>query len=252
MIAVPRLQAEQLFHDRQAAEREPRFADVAALRFSDSDYLDHETWIRPAMQQLGELRGKHVLDYGCGHGMASVIMARRGAIVTGFDLSAGYIAEAQRRADANEVIAEFIQADAEHLPFADRSFDAVWGSAILHHLDLHRAGAELRRVLRPGGVAVFSEPWGGNPFLEFARKHLPYPGKHRTPDERPLRRRDLLPLESHFFQIDTRGYQLLGMARRLWKRESPVGGWLDRLDERLIRRSRLLENWCRYVVITLR
>jgi len=48
---------------------------------------------------------------------------------------------------------------------------------ILHHLDLTVAARELRRVLRPGGVAVFCEPWGGNPLLNFARRRLPYAGK---------------------------------------------------------------------------
>ena len=113
-------------------------------------------------------------------------------------------------------------------------------------------GAELRRVLRPGGTAVFCEPWGGNLLLQFVRKYVPYPSKHRTPDEQPLRTRNLLPLHSHFTAIDLRGYQLFGMIRRAWRRESAVGGWLDRLDERIIRRSHFLENWCRYVVISLR
>jgi SAM-dependent methyltransferase len=251
-MTAGRLLAEQQFHDAHAAERADRFTDRASLRFRDADYLDHETWIRPAFKMLGDVSGKRVLDYGCGHGMASVVLARRGAVVTGFDLSAGYVAEARRRAAANEVVAEFRQADAEDLPFADGSFDAVWGCAILHHLDLRRAGAELRRVLRPGGVAVFCEPWGGNPVLEFARRHLPYPGKHRTPDERPLRPRDLDPLRECIPDLRVSGFQLLGMARRLVRRESRAGGILDRWDDLLLRRWPRLENWCRYVVIQLR
>lgn len=251
MNATERIRSEQEFHDQQAAERQARFAKRAAFRFSDSQYLDHETWIRPAFDQLGDLAGKRVLDYGCGHGMASVVLARRGAIVTGFDLSAGYVEEARQRAAANEVIAEFRQADAEHLPFDDSSFDAVWGSAILHHLDLKQAGAELHRVLKLGGVAVFCEPWGGNPLLQFARKYLPYAGKHRTPDERPLCARDLDPLRESFPGLQVRGYQLFGMMRRVLRRESRTGGLLDRIDAHLLRRVPVLEKWCRYVVIRL-
>jgi SAM-dependent methyltransferase len=250
-MSATRLLAEQQFHDTQAAGRATRFADLASLRFRDTDYLDHETWIGPAFAMLGDIRGKDVLDYGCGHGMASVVLARHGARVTGFDLSAGYVDEARRRAAANEVVATFLQADAEKLPFARESFDAIWGSAILHHLDLHRAGAELRHALRPGGVAVFCEPWGGNPLLEFARRFFPYPGKHRTPDERPLRSADLAPLREHFPNLMVRGFQLLGMARRLVWREGRVGGGLDRWDAALLRHWPRLENWCRYVVIRL-
>jgi SAM-dependent methyltransferase len=252
MISDRRIEHERQFHDSQAATRAERFADLASLRFRDADYLDHETWIRPAFNRLGDLCGKRVLDYGCGHGMASVVLARHGADVTGFDLSTGYVEEARRRAAANEVEAEFLQADAEHLPFDDHSFDAVWGCAILHHLDLRQAGAELRRVLRPGGVAVFCEPWGGNPLLELARRHLPYPGKHRTPDERPLRPGDLPPLREAFVDLTVRGYQLFGMAGRLIRRERRSGGQLDRLDSALLARWPRLEKWCRYVVIELR
>jgi SAM-dependent methyltransferase len=250
-MPADRTRAEQLFHDTQAAGRAARFADVAAFRFRDGDYLDHEPWVRPAFDLLGDVSGKRVLDYGCGHGMAAVVLARRGARVTGIDLSAGYVAEASRRAAANEVEADFRQADAERLPFPDHSFDAVWGCAILHHLDLARAAAELRRVLTHGGRGVFCEPWGGNRVLEWARRHLPYPGKHRTPDERPLREADLAALRHHF-AARPRGFQLLGMVRRAVRRESRADGWLDGLDRRLLARWPGLENWCRYVVLELR
>ena len=252
MLSSDRLVSEQRFHDRQADDRAVRFADLSRLRLLDTDYLDHEPWIRPAFERLGEMRGKRVLDYGCGHGMASVVLARRGAIVTGFDLSGRYVEEARRRAVANEVEASFVQANAETLPFEEASFDAVWGCAILHHLDLSKAGRELCRVLKPGGNAVFCEPWGGNPVLEFGRRHLPYPGKHRTPDEKPLRAADLDPLREVFPSIEVRGVQLVGMVRRLFSRESKSGGALDRMDSALLRQFPRLENWCRYVVLTMR
>ena len=73
--------------------------------------------------------------------MAAVVMARAGATVTAFDLSPGYVAEARQRATANGVSVECVVADGENLPFPDATFDAVWGNAILHHLDLARAGA---------------------------------------------------------------------------------------------------------------
>lgn len=246
-----RLATEQHHHDRQAADRAVTFRrDPAGLVFADDDYLGHETWVRPAFERLGDLRGKRVLDYGCGHGMAAVVLARQGADVTAFDLSPGYVREAGERAAANGVPVRFVVADGERLPFADHSFDAVWGSAILHHLDLAKAGAELRRVLTPGGVAVFCEPWGGNPLLEFARRRLPYPGKHRTPDERPLTARDLCPLRELFPGMRVDGFQLLGMVRRVWRNRS-LAAVLDDADRRLLRLAPTLGNWCRYVVLTL-
>jgi SAM-dependent methyltransferase len=252
MLGTDRRTSEQLFHDRQAADRADSFRSGRAdLRFADESYLDHETWVRPAFEKLGELRGKHVLDYGCGHGMAAVVLARAGAGVTAFDLSPGYVREAQERARVNGVSVECVVADGESLPFPDGSFDAVWGNAILHHLDLARAGQELARVLKPGGVAVFCEPWGGNPALSFARRFLPYPGKDRTPDEQPLTRRDLAPLRQVFPVVEVEGYQLVGMLRRVW-RSRRASRSLDAIDAQLLKICPPLGNWCRYVVVTLR
>jgi SAM-dependent methyltransferase len=250
--ATERLASEQLFHDRQARGRAADFrAGRADLRFADADYLDHAPWVRPAFARLGPLAGRDALDFGCGHGMAAVVLARAGARATAFDLSGGYVREARERARANGVTVDVLQADGEQLPFPAGSFDAVWGSAILHHLDGDRAAAELHRVLRPGGVAVFCEPWAGNPALQAARRWLPYPGKHRTPDEQPLRRRDLRPLRRWFGSVGVQGFQLLGMVRRAWP-SAPLGPWLDRCDGRLLRRWPALGNLCRYVVVTLR
>ena len=250
MAATDRLAAERAFHDRQAGARAPSFPDTGALCFTDEAYLDHETWIRPAVDRLGSLAGLRVLDYGCGHGMAAVVLARRGGRVTAFDLSAGYLIEARRRARANGVAVDFVQADGERLPFADGSFDRVWGNAVLHHLDLGKAVRELRRVLAPGGRAVFCEPWGENPLLSWARRRLPYPAKGRTPDENPLRRRHLPILRATFPRLEVEGHQLLSMARRVL-RPGRVTAGLEWCDARLLRRVPSLGRFCRYVVLSL-
>src|SRR5262249_62001945 len=154
------------------------------------------------------------------------------------------------RAEANDVRIVFLCAAAESLPFADSSFDRVWGNAVLHHLDLGQAARELRRVLRPGGRAVFCEPWGGNPLLNWARARLPYPGKSRTPDERPLRPRDLRPLRKVFPGLTVRGFQLLSTVRRRL-RPGRLTASLERMDERLLTRFPALQRFCRYIVLTL-
>lgn len=250
MTAKDRLRSEQCFHDRQANVRAPSFAGAGELRFEDNWYLDHETWIRPALAQLGDVAGLPVLDYGCGHGMAAVVLARRGARVTAFDLSPGYLGEAQRRAAANDVHIEFVQADAEHLPFADGRFARVWGNAILHHLDPRRAASELYRVLQPGGIAVFCEPWGMNPLLAWARRRLPYPGKERTPDEQPLLPCHVRVLREMFPSLQIEGHQLLSMVRRVLRPGRIVSG-LEWCDARLLRGAPSLGLFCRYVVLAL-
>ncbi|MHB1423543.1 MAG: class I SAM-dependent methyltransferase [Gemmataceae bacterium] len=250
-MAKDRLNAEQCFHDRQAHRRASSFPADSSLCFTDESYLDHETWIRPALEYLGDVASLPVLDYGCGHGMAAVVLARRGARVTAFDLSPGYLAEARRRAAANQVSVAFVQADAEDLPFADGSFARVWGNAILHHLDLTVAARELCRILKPGGSAVFCEPWGENPLLTWARRRLPYPGKERTADEQPLNFRHIRALRAVFPSLRMEGFQLLSMARRVLPRGRLVSG-LERCDAGLLRLAPSLARFCRYIVVKLR
>ncbi len=251
MSRMPRLESERTFHDLQASRRARCLRGPDALRFADEEWLDHETWLRPALARLGEVAGRRVLDLGCGHGMAAVVLARRGAAVTALDLSGGYLAEARRRAEANAVAIQFVQADGQHLPFRSASFDCIWGNAVLHHLDLEVTGRELHRVLVPGGVAVFCEPWGENPLLAWARRRLPYPGKGRTADEEPLGRHDLEVLRQSFPDLQWEGFQLLAMLRRLMG-PGRLSTMLERCDGGLLRWLPGLKRWCRYAVLTLR
>jgi len=247
---LKRLELERAFHDRQAAERDLTFRmDPARLRFENDSYLDHESWVRPALEQLGAVAGRQILDFGCGHGMMAVTLARLGARVTGFDLSSGYIREASARACANSAQVQLLAADAERLPFADASFDGIWGNAILHHLDLGRTAREIRRVLRSGGRAVFCEPWGENPVLAWARNRLNAPNK-RTPTEKPLRKCQLAVLRATFHDVRLRGFQFFGIGGRAW----PGLSWsrcLEGFDRRLLGRVPGLQRLSRYMVITL-
>ena len=245
---LDRLAAERRFHDAQATSRARTFAlQPQRLAVDDAEFLNHAGWIRPAFDALGELSGKAALDYGCGHAAAAVVMARRGARVSAFDLSPGYVREARRRAAANGVRVTVVVAAGEELPFANGSFDVVWGNAILHHLDFGRALPELRRVLKPGGRAVFCEPWGGNPLFEFARRRLPYPGKERTADERPLMPADLERIQAAFPSCRVTGHEWFAALGRLHpglKRLARIDRWMERHGVR----SR---KWARYLVIEL-
>lgn len=111
--------------------------------------------------------------------------------ISGSELEAGR----QLRRPGTRNDPEFHLMDAHALAFDDDTFDVVYGSAILHHLDLPVALREIRRVLKPGGTVVFSEPLDVNPVAKLVR--LLTPGA-RTVDERPFRRRELGMLRDHF------------------------------------------------------
>src|SRR4029077_1201466 len=97
--------------------------------------------------------GTRLLDVACGTGVASAQAAALGARVTGVDFSPEMIAEAKKRHPA----IAFHIADAEQLPFADASFDAVVANFGIHHVERpQRAIAQARRVLAPGGIFAFT------------------------------------------------------------------------------------------------
>jgi SAM-dependent methyltransferase len=98
---------------------------------------------------LGPLAGRTVLDVGTGTGRAALALARRGARATGVDASAEMLNVAARRAAAEAVAVRFFRADAHHLPFADRTFDAVICLRVLMHTpDWRRSLREVTRVSR--------------------------------------------------------------------------------------------------------
>jgi SAM-dependent methyltransferase len=249
LVTDERIRSERRFHDQQAAARA---ADLRPqdLVFSDESYVAHASWIGPGLDALGDVRGLRVLDLGCGHGMASVVLARRGARMTSCDLSLGYVREARTRADANGVAMQLFVCNGERLPFADQTFPRIWGNAVLHHLDLLQTAREIRRVLTPGGRAVFCEPWGGNRWLNLARRRLPYPEKQHTPDEIPLSQGDLNCLRDLFPGMTVQGHQLFSMLGRVLTREPLVSAsrWCDRI---FLRRFPRWQRYCRYVVIIL-
>ncbi|MBD8063273.1 class I SAM-dependent methyltransferase [Oceanitalea stevensii] len=111
---------------------------------------------RPAMLSLaGEVRGRRVLDAGCGSGPLAAELLRRGAVVTGLDASPAMVELARRR--LGDDVPLHVGDLAEPLPFADDSFDDVVASLVLHYLEDWSAPlAELRRVLRPGGRLLLS------------------------------------------------------------------------------------------------
>jgi SAM-dependent methyltransferase len=108
--------------------------------------------------EKGGLRpGVRVLELGCGTGVFLGRVAACGASITGIDLSPDLLAQARTRMAAAANV-RLVRGNAEQMPFPDRSFEAVYGSSILHHLDLERSLAEVLRVLQPGGRLVFAEP----------------------------------------------------------------------------------------------
>ena len=131
------------------------FAGYAALPRSTSGLDGAPEW--PALRaMLPDLRGRAVLDLGCGYGWFAAFAARAGAArVLGVDVSARMLARAAQ-INAHAAI-EYRQADLETEVFASAAFDLVYSSLAFHYVaafaDLL---ARIRAALRPGGALVFS------------------------------------------------------------------------------------------------
>ena len=107
----------------------------------------------PLVDALDIAAGARVLDVAAGTGNASIPAAQRGARVTASDLTPELLDAGRRRAEVQGVTLEWVQADAERLPFGDASFDVVMSAiGVMFAPDHQQAADELVRVCAPGGT----------------------------------------------------------------------------------------------------
>ncbi len=110
------------------------------------------------LRLLGDVKGKRILEIGCGGGQCAIAFAREGAIVTGIDQSVMQLQYARGLAEEEGVRVEFLEGDITTLPqVKSASQDAVFSAYALGYVeDAATCFAEVARVLRPGGAFVFS------------------------------------------------------------------------------------------------
>ena len=158
--------------------------------------------VQAAERHFGELRGRTVLEFGCGPGTSAIYFASKGADVIGVDISRKAIDDLNSFCDRNNItnvrgICSGVL-DLSQIP----AVDFVFGSMILHHIEPFDAFAvELRRILKPGGKAFFYENSAASRVLVWFRQNVIgrwWVPKFGDPDEFPLTPQEIDKLRERF------------------------------------------------------
>ncbi len=248
MDAAQRIDRERDFHNQRFEDDSAR--EDRVRKFYDAISYGFELYRRRVHEESVD---RVVLEYGCGAESLAFEVAPVARQVTGIDISDVAICQAQSLL-AQHCLPnlKFVVDNAEDMRLADQSIDVVAGSGIVHHLDIPRAVRELRRVLRPGGIAIFAEPLGHNPVVNWYRNRTP---ELRTPDEHPLLARDLRAMAREFKSIKVTYFglvaPLLAFVTSQPKADSRLtraAWWLDRV----LCRVPLLHRYAWFCCIELR
>lgn len=189
--------------------------------------------------------GSSLLDFGSGPGENALRFTRIGYQVEGFDISESNIEVSRKLFERYECASKgnFQVSPAEILPYQDNTFDMIAGVDILHHVDIKKSVSECRRVLKPGGTAIFREPVEV-PVLDkirntgivkfFAPKSKSFE-LHITDDERKLNSDDIKIIESIFPSMELKRYSILARFDKFFREGSdPEPSFLEKLDHLLM------------------
>lgn len=173
----------------------PTLPDLSAVKtrqqgaWSSGDYATVGTTLQIVGETLCEaldLRaGQKVLDVAAGNGNVTLAAARRWCEVVSTDYVPALLKRGRERAAAERLAIEFREADAEALPFADASFDAVVSTfGVMFTADQDKAAAELVRVCKPGGKIGLAN-WTPDGFIgqlfKTIGKYMPPPAGVKSP-----------------------------------------------------------------------
>lgn len=262
-----RIQTERQFHDAWADSEDVEKIDVRA-----SNEVCTAPEMRYISQRLGNIKGKRLLDVGCGLGEASVYFAILGADVTSTDLSQGMLDATTRLAQANGVSVKQHVASAEDMQLPpEEKFDIIYAGNLLHHVNIEETIVRIKPHLSTGGTLVTWDPLAYNPAINVYRSIAT---DVRTPDEHPLKWSDIKLFYKHFETVETRYFWLITLIifvimalaqrrnpnkERFWKvvvQEGKKWSWLyfplEMLDRMLLKVCPPLRLLCWNVVIVCR
>jgi len=196
------------------------FQDLDQYHFEKLHHLLH-------LVDFDGYRGRRVLEVGCGAAVDLARFARGGAQATGVDLAPSAIALARRNFALQQLAGTFVVADAEALPFSDNTFDLVYAHGVVQYTaDDRRLVEECRRVLKPGGDAVF-QVYNRISWLNALSKLMKVPLEH---EDAPVLRK----YSAGEFRSLLAGFHAVRLVPERFPVESRLhGGWKGAVYNRL-------------------
>ncbi len=221
------IQNELIWHEEEAHRRIP----IDQFLYAPPAF---ESIIDEGIAFLDATPEKWLLEVGCGEGKESVKFYAQNLKAVSIDLSLVQLQRARELMEEKFGDAQtfFVQANAEELPFAADSFQAIYAKAILHHLDVDIAYAQIERTLAPNGRVAITEPLAHHPMIQFGR--FVTPGL-RTRDERPIPFHEFKQFAARFPQSKVTVYFLIAPASYLF-RILPRGEKLFRKTHKFLQR----------------
>ena len=194
---------EKNFHNELQSKKKSRFENIfyKALFNINEDFFN-----------FLEMNAKNseILDYGCGVGtLIEKLIKFKPKKIVGIDISEVSINKAKERIKELKSKVDFYVDNCEKTKFNDESFNIVYGTGILHHLEINKCLDEIHRILKPDGNLLFVEPLGTNPIINLYRKLTP---NSRSKDEHPLINKDFKYINSKFIDTKIKYYGFLTLV----------------------------------------
>jgi len=191
---------EKNFHNKLQSKNKGRFENIfyKAIYNSSEDFF---TYLED------NAKNSEILDYGCGIGsfIEKVIKYNPKKII-GIDISEISINKAKKKSEELKINVDYRVDNCEKTSFDNNSFDIVYGTGILHHLQIDKCLDEIYRILKSNGNLIFIEPLGTNPIINLYRKLTP---NSRSKDEHPLVNQDFKYIKKKFIDTKIKYYGFL-------------------------------------------
>ncbi len=191
---------EKDFHNKLQSKTKGRFENIfyKAISNCGEDFL---IFLKKNAQN------SEILDYGCGIGSSvEKVIKYNPKKITGIDISEISIEKAKKKAKELNIDITYKVDNCEKTSLEQNSFDIVYGTGILHHLEIDKCLDEIYRVLKSKGDLLFIEPLGTNPIINLYRKLTP---KSRSKDEHPLTKKDFEYMNKKFIDVKIKYYGFL-------------------------------------------